>query len=317
MQIGDGMNLRHLHTFSVIADLGGFSRAQARLHLSQPALTRQIHALEEELGVPLFDRIGRGIKLTSEGEDLLRSSRRVLAEAESMRERARSLKSGETGILRIGATAHVIENLLAAFLAAHKRRHPGVEVHLMEEGGARMAERLARGDMHLACMPAGDQRFDSRLLAPMHLLAVMPGGHRLGRHGMIEIAELSDEPLLVLQDRFGSREWLGDACRAARIRPRILLESAVPQTLVALAAKGHGIAILPSNVALPRDEVRVLPLLRRGASIGKWQVVAWDPQRFLAPYARELVEELAASVRRIFPGHALIKRAPQLPRPRS
>jgi DNA-binding transcriptional LysR family regulator len=179
-----------------------------------------------------------------------------------------------------------------------------------------LPERLVRGDMHLACMSAGDPRFDSRLLAPMHLLAVLQKGHRLGRHRTLEIAELADEPLLVLQDRFASREWFDDACRAARVRPRVLLESAVPQTLLALAAKAHGIAILPSNVAVPRGEVVALPLLRRGASIGKWQVVAWDPQRFLAPYAREFVDELAASVKRDFPGHGLIHRAPPLPRPK-
>jgi DNA-binding transcriptional LysR family regulator len=310
------MNLRHLRTFAVIADTGGFTRAQAHLNLSQPALSRQIHALEEELGVPLFDRIARRIKLTSEGEDLLRHSRRVLAEADSLRERARSLKAGDIGILRIGATPHVIENLLAPFLDAHRRRHPGIEVHLVEEGGSRMAERLARGDMHLACMPAGDPRFQGRLLAPMHLLAVLPKKHRLGRRPAIEVAELAEEPLLVLQSKFGSRGWFDAACRASGIRPRLLLESAVPQTLIALAARGHGIAILPSNVTLLRGAVGALPLLRRGASIGKWQVVAWDSQRFLAPYAQEFTDELATSVRRVFPGHELVRRAPPLPKPK-
>jgi LysR family cyn operon transcriptional activator len=317
MQKGDRMNLRNLRTFTVIADIGGFSRAQAQLHLSQPALSRQVHALEEELGVPLFDRIGRRIQLTSEGEDLLRHSRRVLAEADSLQERARSLRAGHTGILRIGATPHVIENLLAPFLDAHRRRHPGIEVHLVEEGGSRMAERLARGDMHLACMPAGDPRFQARLLAPMHLLAVVPRAHPLGRGKAIEIAELADQPLLLLQAKFGSRGWFDAACRAARIRPHVLLEGAVPQTLVALAARGHGVAILPSNATVEGDAVRVLPLLRRGASIGKWQVVAWDPQRFLAPYAKAFVDELAVSVERVFPGHNRIRRAPPLAKPKA
>jgi LysR family transcriptional regulator, cyn operon transcriptional activator len=73
------MNLRHLRAFATIADVGGFARAATRLHLSQPALSRQIHALEADLGVPLFDRIGRRVQLTSQGEDLLRRSRRLLA----------------------------------------------------------------------------------------------------------------------------------------------------------------------------------------------------------------------------------------------
>ena len=98
------MNLRHLRAFATIVYVGGFARAAPRLHLSQPALSRQIHALEADLGVPLFDRIGRRVQLTSQGEDLLRRSRRLLAEAESLGERARELKSGETGILRVAAT---------------------------------------------------------------------------------------------------------------------------------------------------------------------------------------------------------------------
>ena len=310
------MNLRRLRAFAAIADVGGFARAAARVNLSQPALSRQIHALEEELGVPLFDRIGRRVQLTSQGEDLLRRCRRLLADADSLGERARSLNAGKSGILRVGATPQVIESLLAEFMARHRRRHPGVEVHLVEEGGARMAERLARGEVHLACMPAGDPRFQGRLLAPMHLLVVLPQEHRLRRRAACEIAELAEEPLLVLRREFGSRAWFDAACQVARMRPRVALESAVPQTLVALAAEGHGIAVLPSNVPLPRRAVRALPLLHRGASIGAWQVIAWDPQRFLAPYAQQFIDELVASVRRVFPGHELIRRAPPLPRPK-
>src|SRR2546422_915813 len=129
----NGMNFRHLRAFVMIADVGGFARAAARLNVSQPALSRQIHALETELGLPLFDRIRRRVQLTSEGEDLLRRSRRLLAEADSLGERARSLKSGETGILRVGATPQTIENLIADFLTHYRRRHPGVEVHLVED----------------------------------------------------------------------------------------------------------------------------------------------------------------------------------------
>ena len=78
------MNLRHLRTFVAVAEAGGVGRASARVNLSQPAASRQIHALEAELGVSLFDRIRQRVQLTSEGEDLLRSSRRLLAEAEAL-----------------------------------------------------------------------------------------------------------------------------------------------------------------------------------------------------------------------------------------
>jgi LysR family cyn operon transcriptional activator len=310
------MNLRHLRAFAAIVDTGGFARAAVRLHLSQPALSRQIHALEAELGVPLFDRIGRRVRLTSEGEDLLRRGRRLLAEAESLGERARSLKSGETGILRVGATPQVIENLLAEFLIEYRQRHPGVEVHLVEDGGVRLSARLERGDVHLMLAGPVDARFQTRLLYPMHALAVVPAKHALSRRAVLEITALADEPLLLLGRDFASRQWFDAACHIAHIQPRMLLESVAPHTVVALAATGYGIAIVPSNAQVPRDVVRALPLVHRGASIGRWASVSWDPQRFRAPYAEHFVEEIVAYCRRDYPGRDLIKAAPTLPRPK-
>ena len=309
------MNFRHLRAFATIVDVGGFARAAERLNLSQPALSRQIHALEAELAVPLFDRIGRRVQLTSEGEDLLRRSRRVLAEAESLGERARSLKTGQTGILRVGATPQVIENLLADFLTRYRRRHPGVEVHLVEDGGTRLPGRLERGDVHLV-LASTDARFHVRLLYPMHVLALLSPKRPLGRRAALDITELADEPLLLLRRDFASREWFDAACQTAHVRPRVLLESAAPHTLFALAATDYGIAIVPSNAKVPRGGVRAVPLIHRGVSIGRWATVCWDPQRFLAPYAEQFVEEIVAHCRRDYPGRALIRGAPGLPRPK-
>lgn len=310
------MNLRHLRAFAAIADIGSFARAANRLHLSQPALSRQIRALEAELGLRLFDRVGRQVRLTSAGDDLLRRSRQLLLGADALAERARLLKSGDSGILRVAATPHVMENLLAAFLKQHRRRHPRVEVHLLEDGGVGLQTRLLRGDADLAITPAGDARFQGRLLYPMHVIAAVPAAHPLSRRRLLELADLADEPLLVLRQGFGSREWFDLACRNIHIQPRRLVESAAPHTLVALAAEEYGIAILPSNATVPRDVVKAVPVVDRGASIGRWARVAWHRQRPLTPYAERFVEELVASCRRRFPGRELIGRAPALPRPK-
>src|SRR5262245_18967895 len=130
------MNLRHLRTFVAIAEAGGVARAVDRLHLSQPAVSRQISALENELGVMLFERSGRGVRLTAQGEDLLRHTRIVLNQAESLRERATALSSGRTGVLRVGASPQSIENPLAPYLKLYGREFADVEVHVLEEGGA-------------------------------------------------------------------------------------------------------------------------------------------------------------------------------------
>ena len=309
------MNFRHLLAFTTIADTGGFARAAARLNLSQPALSRQMQTLEAELGVPLFDRIGRRVQLTSEGEDLLRRSRRLLTEVESFGERARALKSGQTGVLRVGTTPQAIESLLVRFLTQYQARHPGVEVHLVEDGGARLPSRLERGEVHISIMAAGEDSVHGQLLCPMYLLAVMHEGHRLSRRRTLDVAELIDERLLLLGRGFASREWFYAACQVAQITPHVILESAAPQTLIALAEHGYGIALVPSMVLIRQAKVRAVPVLQQRAPIGRWMFVAWNPQRFLAPYAMQFVDEIVAAFRRDYPGRAFTRRAPLLPQP--
>src|SRR5262249_38335495 len=159
------MNLRFLRTFVAIADNNGFARAAARLNLTQSAASRQVHALETELGVQLFDRIGRRVKLTSQGEDLLVRSRRLLSDADSLGERARALKSGRTGVLQIGGAPQIMENLLADFSQPYRKRHPGVEIQFIEDQGGRLSGALSAA----ICMLLFCQRVTIALIAGCYI----------------------------------------------------------------------------------------------------------------------------------------------------
>jgi LysR family transcriptional regulator, cyn operon transcriptional activator len=308
------MKFRQLETFVLIAETGGFARAEGRLHLSQPAASRQILALEAELGIPLFDRIGRRIKLTSEGEDLLHRGRRILQEVESFVERARVLKGGQAGTLRVGSSTFHVESLLADFLPRYRHRHPSVEIDLIEDGAARIPERLERGDVHLGLIQP-NENYCMRPLGPCHVLALVSPKHRLAGKKVLEITDLVSESLLLLRRDFGSRVSFDTACHVARIKPRVILENSAPHTLLALARVGNDVAILPSNVRIPPGSVRVLPILHRGVSIGQWTVVAWHKQRYLPPYAEQFIDELVAYCRKNYPGLAFFKHAPPPPRP--
>jgi LysR family cyn operon transcriptional activator len=310
----ENMNLSYLRTFVEIADAGGIARAGGRLKLSQPAASRQVLALEADLGVQLFDRVGRRLRLTSEGEDLLRQGRRLLMDADSITARARALKSGQTGLLRVGATPQVIENTLAAFLGPYRRRHPGVDVHLVEDGGISLHGRLDNGDVRLAII-SPNERFECKLLHPVYVVAMLSPKHRLSKCRRIEVSKLADEPLLLLNRTFGPRQWFDSACNVAQISPRVLLESASPQTIIALAREGHGIAVVPSTVVVTKG-ISVVPLVQRGTSIGLWLTIAWDRQRLLATYARQFVEELAVQCKLSYPNCGITRRAPALSRPR-
>lgn len=307
------LDLRHLQTFVTIAEAGGIARAGDRLSVSQPAASRQILALETALGVRLFERIGRRLRLSSEGEDLLRHGRRLLMEADLLDARAQALKGGEAGILRVGATAMVVESTLSPFLSRYRRRHPGVEIHFVEDGGWRLRDRLAHGDVHLAVV-LPDNRFRYRLLYPGHGLAVLPRKSPLSRRRALDVAELADQPLLLLHRGFNVREWFDVACGVARIRPRVLMESATPHALIALTRIGYGVAVVPSTLEIPKSVV-ALPLVQRGRAIGGWMTIAWDPRRLLATYAAQFVEELVAHCQRDFPNRDFVRGAPRLPQP--
>ena len=309
------MDLDQLRTFVAIVDAGGVTQAASRINLSQPAATRQIQVLEGTLGLRLFERSGRRVVLTAEGEELLRSSRRVLAEAEAMRERARALRKGDSGVLTIGATPPMIEAVLAGFLPGHLQRHPGIEIRIVEDGGESLVARLERGEVQVAYIPAGDERFAGRLLYPIHVIAVVAEASDLAGQKLLEVASLAGRPLLALRRGFGSRAWFDSACDTASVRPSVLLESSSHNVVLELARAGHGIGILPSAVSLP-DGVCAIPLVHRRVSVGKWTMVAWDPRRFVPAYVERFADELVAHAHERFPGREHLRHAPVIRQPK-
>src|SRR5262245_47890318 len=146
-------------------------------------------------------------------------------------------------------------------------------------------------------------------------MAVLPQADALRRARCLDIAKLAGEPLLLLNRSFASRQWFDAACQAANVVPNVRLESGAPNAILGLAAAGYGIAILPSMLRLSRKGLRALALLNGPASIGKWTRLAWDPQRFLAPYVAAFREALVAHAQRAYPGRNLIGHAPALMRP--
>ena len=152
------MELRHLRYFVSVAEQGSVSKAAQQVHVSQPALSRQIRDLEAELGVQLFDRVGRRVELTAEGEDLLRHCRDVLAQAESVRERARALHGGVVGVLRVGAPPQTTQSILAGFLVRYRRR-VWLENHLRQARAVTQVHKHHPPMVSPAVHPATEDRF--------------------------------------------------------------------------------------------------------------------------------------------------------------
>jgi DNA-binding transcriptional LysR family regulator len=297
------MDLRRLRTFVTIADQGTVSRAASLLRITQPALSRQIGDLQQELGLSLFTRMGRRLVLTPEGEQLAEDCRALLGQAESLSARARSLRDGETGILRVAAAPQTIENVLPEVLRWYAEGNPGVEVKLSEALAFDHLAMLDRGEVDLAINVAqdGDARFASYPLPPLEVLAAHDRSLRIGDAGLVEVHELARLPVLLPTSGFATRKLFDAGCRLAHLKPHIVIESAAPRALLALAAAGHGVAIIPSTVRTASHALRVARVAYRRKPLQTPRAILWDKRRALPDYADRFCQMLAGHMNAIFP----------------
>jgi DNA-binding transcriptional LysR family regulator len=300
------MDLRHVRTFVTVAELGTVSKAALHLRIAQPALSRHISDFEEELGLKLFDRVGRRLLLTGEGEQLLSDCRGLLNYATGVGERAQDLRRGDVGVLKVAATPLHIEGVFSQFLHHYAERFPNVQVRVTEGTGLEILAMLERGEIHLGQMlphgvPLDDGRFGRQALESAELLAACHPSMMLGRDGPIEVARLAPYPLLLLDSGYGLRRAFDAACRLARLIPNIRLETRSPHTLLALAEARHGVAIIASTLRADRYNLKIAPIVYRRRALREPLAVLWDKRRPLPRYATAFCQMWAEHVRMIFP----------------
>jgi len=300
------MDLRHLRTFVTVADLGTVSQAALRLHIAQPALSRQIIALEEELGVALFDRVAGRLTLSGAGERLLDHCRGLLNYARELGEQAQRLRRSDAGVLKVAASPHFIEGVFPDFLQRYAKRYPEVEVKLVDVVGEAMIGMLERGEIHLAqsAVPAigvHEGPIGNCPLESIETLAACHPGLQLGTGGTVEIERLAPYPLLHTGPEYVMRRTFDAACRVAGFTPNIALECRAPHALLGMAEAGHGIAIIPSAMRTHGYRLRIVRVAYRRKVLSLPLAILFDKRRPQAAYASAFCEMLAEHVREIFP----------------
>lgn len=315
------MDLRRIRTFVTVAEVGTVSKAATRLHVAQPALSRQIASLEDEFGVKLFDRVGRRLLLTSDGEEMLADCRGLLNHARALGERAQVLRRGDVGVLRVCASPHLIEGIFPELLHRFAERYPNVQVRLMDVIGPPSLAMLERGEVHLvqATVPAitGEQRFASHPIAPMQMLAACHPRMKLGKEGEVEIESLAPYHLLQATTEFWMRKTFDAACAMAGFTPNYVLECRSPHALLAMAEAGHGVAIIPSALRVHRYAVRRVRVVYRGKPVDVPLAMLWEKRRPLPPYANLFCEMVAQHVQQAFPVKRVATKNARSPGPRS
>lgn len=301
------MNLQHVRTFVAVVESGTVSKAASRLRIAQPALSRQIGSLEQELGLILFDRVGRRLVLTGVGEQLLADCRGLLGYATAIGERARQLQLGDTGVLKVAASPQFIESVIAGFLHKFAGRFPNVQVKLVEAiAWSDTLGMLERGEIHfgqnlLRAVPPGDPHFANHPLEMIDVLAAWQAPVRLGSGGVVEIARLAEHRLLALDTSFVSRRTFDATCNLAGIQAHIVFESRTPHTVLAMAEHGHGVAIVPSAVRVDRYRLHVGRVTYQGKPLRERLAIFWDKRRPLPAYATAFYRMLADHAGEVFP----------------
>jgi len=315
------MDLKPLRAFVAVAELGTVSTAAERLHVTQPALSRQIAGLERDLGFKLFARVGRRLALTELGEQILADSRILLSQVGALEERAQALRSGELEVVNVAASALTLEALFPSFLRRYAEAIPTVRLNLIEAHAQQHLAMLERGDAHLSinvvnAVPVDPLRFTSYLLPQFHVLAACAHTFDIPPGDTIDIRQLAEYPLLLSKATNATRSLFDAACRIAHVRPNIRLESDAAYAVLALAEAGYGVAVVPSILRPDHRIMRSFRVTHARKSLDIDLAVIWDKRRTVPRYAADFANLLADHILIEFAG-AHLPGADAIARPHS
>ena len=253
------MDLRQLRYFAMVAEELSFTRAAARLRISQPPLSQQIKDLEQSLGTPLFRRTSRRVELTEAGRTLVIHTRNILAQVDATRRKVRAVGQGRFGELSIGATGSIMRGGLADLLAAHRHEYPGVVTKLVEQAPELQMLALLehRTDACFIRSPPSDDSLVQELAWREDVVVAMSAIHRLAKRKRVEIKDLREEEYIVLAPESSDfARSIMDWCVNAGFLPRVAHEVVDSQSILGLIAAGFGVALLPASIArLTGDQI--------------------------------------------------------------
>lgn len=288
------MEFRQLRYFITVAEELHFGRAAESLHLSQPALSKQIQALEDSLEIKLFERTKHWVKLTPAGQKFLETARRILHEVEEGIEVTRQVADGQSGRLRIGFTEAALFSLAPDIVSTYREQYPQLELILTSGGTEAQVEALRTHqiDVSFVYLPIREPSLSIHPLFEQNYIAALPASHRLARQKQIALQSLANEPLIFYPRSLAPVLYANfiKCCEQAGFVPKIVQEAEFAQTRLGLAAAGVGITFILCDLqSLNAKGVVYRPLI--GVSLRLKLALAWR-QHESSPVVRECIKVL-------------------------
>jgi LysR family transcriptional regulator, hydrogen peroxide-inducible genes activator len=248
------MEVNQLRYVCAIADTGNFSRAAERCRIAQPSLSQQVQKLEEDLGVKLFDRLGRSIRLTEAGRAFIPRARAILEQMDAARTSAADKNADLRGNVTVGVIPTVAPYLMPRYTASFAKKFPDAKLRIIEDTTSVLVQGLRDLSIDVAVLALPLRHKDLELfpIRTERLFAVLKKSHPRARAKSLALKDLRGESFVMLRDGHCFRDLSLDTCARARITPNIAFESAQFSSLLGMVAAGIGVSLVP-EMAIDRN----------------------------------------------------------------
>lgn len=281
------MEWHQLEYFKLVAELQHITHAAAQLSISQPALSRSIAKLEEELGFPLFERRGKNVVLNRYGEIFLQYVEKSMQEITAGKQAIHDLIHPDHGSVSLSFLHSLGPNLVPGLLSKFRLTCPNIQFKLYQNTTTLLLDQLENGEIDLClCSPvATREHVGWEPLFAEELFVVIPHGHYLDKRNSIELKEIAAEPIITFKKDYGLRILTDQFFKEANIDPHITFEGEEIMTVAGLVEAKLGVALIPHVFGLDKAKISFLPISRPlcQRTIG----IAWIKERYLSPAAQK------------------------------
>ena len=290
------MDLRNLLTFLEVAELRSFTRAAERLGYSQPTVSFQIRQLEQELGVPLFDRIGHTVNLTDAGQEALRYAQQICNLSREM-VAGRQQDCSVSGVIRLGMADSLCYPLIAHDFARFRHEYPQVALHIYDAGTGELFRMLDHNEVDLICT------MDSRVYNTAYITAaeepvgahfVVSKAHPLAEERSVQLEQLLSQPFLLTEKGMSYRRLMDEQLASWSMEVQPVLETARADLICGLVAQNMGVSFLPDYVT--EGDVQAGRLKRldvTGFSVTVWKQLIYRRDKWLSPQMEAMIGYLS------------------------
>lgn len=284
------MEIRQFVYFTEVAKLQSFTKAAEKLHISQPALSKMVKSLEQEMGVQLLDRTN--LKLTDAGEIVYEKARNILQQVNDVTSSLSDLTKLKKGTLRIGIPSIVGTLFFPPIIAQFRHQYPGISIKIREYGAKRVEKWLEEDliELGIAVLPVDEQSFNPVPFIEEDMTVIMRKDHPLSGRKSLTLTELRNEDFVFFQEDFTLHGLLKTACRQEGFEPTIVLESNQWDFVAEMVEAGLGISLFPDSLSkrLDPDKISLVPLENE---LLKWKLaVILKKNRYISFAAREFLK---------------------------